>query len=50
MNKICDLTGHETLRLWKCFGLSDKQRKAKRIQSINDMKSASYSGFSNFIR
>ena len=40
----------ETLRLWKCFGLSDKQRKAKRIQSINDMKSASYSGFSNCIR
>ena len=40
----------ETLRLWKCFGLNEKQRKAKRIQNIADMKSASYSGFSNCIR
>jgi cell division cycle protein 20 (cofactor of APC complex) len=40
----------ETLRLWKCFGLTDKQRKAKKIQSLADKKSASHTGLCSCIR
>jgi cell division cycle protein 20 (cofactor of APC complex) len=40
----------ETLRLWKCFGLTDKQRKAKKIQALDDKKSASHTGLSSCIR
>lgn len=40
----------ETLRLWKCFSLTDKQRKAKKLQSLADKKSASHTGLSSCIR
>ena len=40
----------ETLRLWKCFGLTDKQRKSKKLQSLADKKSASHTGLCSYIR
>ena len=40
----------ETLRLWKCFGLNDKQRKAKKNQLLTDKKSAIHTSLSSCIR
>jgi cell division cycle protein 20 (cofactor of APC complex) len=40
----------ETLRLWKCFSLSDKQRKAREHRSLADKKSASCTSLSRCIR
>ena len=40
----------ETLRLWKCFGLNDKQKKARETLNIAVKKSASYTSLSRCIR
>lgn len=40
----------ETLRLWKCFGLNEKQKKAQETLKLAEKKSASCSGLSRCIR
>lgn len=40
----------ETLRLWKCFGLNDKQKKARETLKLADKKSASCTSLSRCIR
>jgi len=40
----------ETLRLWKCFGLTDKQKKARENLQVANKKSASCTSLSRCIR
>jgi len=40
----------ETLRLWKCFGLNEKQKKVRETLNLADKKSASYTSLSRCIR
>lgn len=40
----------ETLRLWKCFGLNDKQKKARETLHLADKKAASCTSLSRCIR
>lgn len=40
----------ETLRLWKCFGLNEKQKKARETLNLEHKKSASCSSLSRCIR
>lgn len=40
----------ETLRLWRCFGLSDKQKQVRENIKLAEKKSASCSSLSRCIR
>jgi len=40
----------ETLRLWKCFGLTEKQKKARETLQVANKKSASCTSLSRCIR
>lgn len=47
---VCSAGADETLRLWRCFGLSDKQKQARENIKLAEKKSASCSSLSRCIR
>jgi cell division cycle protein 20 (cofactor of APC complex) len=47
---IASAGADETLRLWKCFGLNDKQKKAKKNQLLSEKNTAIHTSLSSCIR